>query len=164
WWKSSGLQLEWNLGAVDRVSAYGHVEVIQWWKSSNLKLRCANSAIHSETGIAKDHVEVLDWWKGSGLEMLWTTAAIDGASANGFCDVLNCWKSSGLQLKYPEIAIFSALRTEKIGVPDWWTSNTSFLKLTQSFQFCQSVDHLNSLGVNDMVRWWTRRGYVLPVH
>ncbi|KAI8810630.1 hypothetical protein BJ742DRAFT_666392, partial [Cladochytrium replicatum] len=68
----------------------GHVHVLDWWKSSGLKMIHTHDAANdaSENG----HVAVLDWWFYSGIKYGHTVRAIESASENWHIEVLEWWK------------------------------------------------------------------------
>jgi hypothetical protein len=93
--------------SVDWASEYGHVEVLEWWKNSGLKLLYSEYAIHMAS--ARGHINVLEWWKHSGLQLKYNSSALYEILE---CDYYGCyevkkklldwWVNSGLEVKYDE--------------------------------------------------------------
>ncbi|KAI9215993.1 hypothetical protein BC828DRAFT_409924 [Blastocladiella britannica] len=65
---------------MDWASKNGHVNVLDWWRNSGLKLQYSYQAM--DWASANGHVNVLDWWRDSGLELKYTHQAMDDASMN----------------------------------------------------------------------------------
>ena len=61
--------------AMDGASSKAHVAVLEWWKSSGLKIKRSTKAIDHAS--SNGHIVVLEWWKGSGLELKWTDMAMN---------------------------------------------------------------------------------------
>jgi len=110
--------LEVNEHFIACASGGGHVDALEWWKSSGLELKYSSDAMYwaSENG----HVDVLEWWKSSGLPLKYTMCAINHASRCGHVDVLEWWKNSGLDLKYDERSMDYASRNGHVSVLEWW--------------------------------------------
>ncbi len=80
---------------MDYASENGHVDVLEWWKNSGLKLKYSyNSLILS---CIHDKVNVLKWWFGSGLKCKYSKHLIAITDNN---DAYNClqWISENRNL------------------------------------------------------------------
>ncbi|KAI8807947.1 hypothetical protein BJ742DRAFT_678466, partial [Cladochytrium replicatum] len=94
WWKQSELQLEWTESAMDKASMRARIDVLNWWRDSGLELRWSTRAMdHSK------NVDVLEWWKSNGLDLMYDVYSIDLASQGGDNAKLEWWKNSGLELR-----------------------------------------------------------------
>jgi hypothetical protein len=124
WWKrqhkASGLPLK--IGRVmDMASTAGHVDVLEWWASSQLELKYDRHALQHASCHGK--VEVLQWWLGSGLQLIFDQEALTGATRHNRPEVLEWWDKSGLPIQYRMCDIEEALE-DAIGggedARDWW--------------------------------------------
>ena len=104
WWIShsiqfcGSLQLKYSKKALDRLSEYGHIKVLNFWIHSGLTLLWSDQAINMAA--SNNQISVLNWWKNSGLEFIYNEWAMDRASKNGHMNVLNWFKNSGFEPKY----------------------------------------------------------------
>jgi ankyrin repeat protein len=89
--------------ALTIASCNGHVNVLEWWLKSGLKLKYTEHALILASKYG--HVNVLDWWFKSGLPLKYDQHALHWASRNGHVNVLEWWKNSGLPLKYSNYAL-----------------------------------------------------------
>ncbi|KAI8810299.1 hypothetical protein BJ742DRAFT_867857 [Cladochytrium replicatum] len=153
----------------------GHLNVLRWWRASNLKMQYSPDAIDYAS---KDgHVAVLEWRKSSELDLLyssrangraWATGvvAIDNASSTGNLDILKCqtgrvdvldwWGSSGLDLVWDERAVDEASRKGHVAVLDWWKAIAIEMRWTRRVMDAASWEnHVAVLG------WWKSSGLSL---
>ncbi|KAI8803093.1 hypothetical protein BJ742DRAFT_909255 [Cladochytrium replicatum] len=106
----------------------GHVDVLEWWRSSGFDLKLRGNEIDSAStnghvAVENGHVVVLNWWKSSGLTLAYTTFAIDRASVKGHVHVLDWWKSSGLSITCSSAAVDGASGNGHVDVLKWWASS-----------------------------------------
>jgi len=121
WWKSSNLKLKYGTCAINIASHNGHINVLNWWKSSGLGLKYSDDAMDDAS--INGHINVLEWWKSSRLPLKYTTDSMDFASRCGHLNVLDWWKSSGLELKFTTDAMEVPLCHDFSNVLDWWKSS-----------------------------------------
>ncbi|TEB30308.1 hypothetical protein FA13DRAFT_1733611 [Coprinellus micaceus] len=124
WWKEQhkALGVPLKIGRVmDVASTAGHVEVLEWWATSQLEFNYDRHALHHASCHGK--VEVLQWWLGSGLQLLFDQEALTGATRHNRPEVLEWWDKSGLPIQYRMCDIEEALE-EAIGGGEaaraWW--------------------------------------------
>ncbi|KAG2015717.1 hypothetical protein CC2G_008961 [Coprinopsis cinerea AmutBmut pab1-1] len=124
WWKEQytlkGVPLK--IGRVmDMASTAGHVEVLEWWATSQLEFKYDRHALQHASCHGK--VEVLQWWLGSGLQLIFDQEALTGATRHNRPEVLEWWDKSGLPIQYRMCDIEEALE-DAIGGGDaaraWW--------------------------------------------
>ncbi|TFK44872.1 hypothetical protein BDQ12DRAFT_661523 [Crucibulum laeve] len=125
WWKRQhkerGLPLK--IGRVmDMASTAGHVDVLEWWATSQLEFKYDRHALQHASCHGK--VEVLEWWLGSGLQMIFDQEALTGATRHNRPEVLEWWDKSGLPIQYRMCDIEEALEDAIGGGQDareWWS-------------------------------------------
>ncbi|KAF9451490.1 hypothetical protein P691DRAFT_352456 [Macrolepiota fuliginosa MF-IS2] len=124
WWKAQyttqGLPLK--IGRVmDMAATAGHVEVLEWWATSQLEFNYDRHALQHASCHGK--VDVLQWWLGSGLQLIFDQEALVGATRHNRSDVLEWWDKSGLPIQYRMCDIEEALEDSIGGGADareWW--------------------------------------------
>ncbi|ORZ33479.1 hypothetical protein BCR44DRAFT_1462417 [Catenaria anguillulae PL171] len=68
WWlRRSGTPIEYGHEAMDIASAYGQLDVLQWFAGSGLELKY--TAVALDSAIRAQNDEVVSWWMESGLEV-----------------------------------------------------------------------------------------------
>ncbi|KAI8806605.1 hypothetical protein BJ742DRAFT_359877 [Cladochytrium replicatum] len=152
WWKSSGLKLKWTCYAIDEASSNGHVAVLEWWRWSGLRLEYSTKAMDS--AMVNGQIACLDWWRWSGLEMKWTYTK--GMGFTFHVAVLDWLKHSGLELNYDQRAMNRASWLRRLDVLDWWKSSGLPLKYTES-----CMEHASKHGHIDVLEWWRSSGLPL---
>lgn len=124
WWKQqyTTRNLTLKIGRVmDMASTAGHVEVLEWWATSQIEFKYDRLALQHASCHGK--VEVLDWWLGSGLQMIFDQEALVGATRHNRPEVLEWWDKSGLPIQYRMCDIEEALEDAIGGGEDarrWW--------------------------------------------
>ena len=106
---------------VDMASTAGHVEVLEWWATSQLEFNYDRHALQHASCHGK--VEVLQWWLGSGLQLLFDQEALTGATRHNRPEVLEWWDRSGLPIQYRMCDIEEALEDALGGgeaARAWW--------------------------------------------
>lgn len=106
WWKNSGLRMLYTSDAVNKVSNWGHTEILDWWRTfclqSESDFKYTSYAVDEAS--SNGYIQILAWWKRTclhdNIEFKYTERAIDEASENGWIEVLEWWESSGYVLKY----------------------------------------------------------------
>jgi len=95
WWFNSGLELRYNVSALDRALYKNHISVLEWWKKSGLLLKCSDNYLSLYYAVKLHNFEILEWWKNSGLslDLLYNIMMLYGD-----IHILNWWKNSGLSL------------------------------------------------------------------
>uniref|UniRef100_A0A6C0E5U3 Uncharacterized protein n=1 Tax=viral metagenome TaxID=1070528 RepID=A0A6C0E5U3_9ZZZZ len=154
WLKNSELQLAYSNYAMDLASEFGHINVLEWWKNSGLQLEYSMSVMDCASG--NGHINVLEWWKNSGLPLKYSDKALEWASGGGHINVLEWWKNSGLPLKYSDRALDLASGNGRIDVLEWWKNSGLPLKYSEDTLDCASGGgHINVL------EWWKNSGLPL---
>jgi hypothetical protein len=69
---------------MDWASRYGHITVLDWWKSSGLECKWSENAMDGAS--SEGHVAVLDWWFNSGLELKFSHLSLRHASVRNWLD------------------------------------------------------------------------------
>jgi hypothetical protein len=98
WFKNSGYEFKYNETAISYASDYGHIQVLEWFKNSGYEFKYNEDAIWHAS--RKGHIQVLEWFKKSGYEFKYNLGAINNASYRGNIQVLEWFKNSGYEFKY----------------------------------------------------------------
>jgi hypothetical protein len=88
---------------INNASAYGHVQVLEWFKKSGYKFKYDEWAINEAS--SNGNIQVLEWFKNSYYEFKYDKWAITYASQNGHIQVLEWFKNSGYKFKYNKYAL-----------------------------------------------------------
>jgi len=143
--------------AMRSASWHGHINVLEWWKNSGLKLYYDDVFIIAAIYNHDNAIKVLEWFKNSGLpiesESEWV---LNYASAYNNINILEWWKNSGLPLKYDENAIGLASSKSHIGVLEWWKNSGLELKYDNSI-----LDDASMNGHINVLEWWKNSGLPL---
>ncbi|KAI9333188.1 hypothetical protein DFJ73DRAFT_854660 [Zopfochytrium polystomum] len=131
--------------AIDQACAMGHLEILDCWKESGLRLKYSPAAMDDPSRAG--HVSVLQWWKDSRLKIKYSVRAVDGASRNGQVPVLEWWKDSGYHMKYSVAAVDGVLWGQSLDVLRWWERSGLELRVTERRVVSQSP-------WSDKYRWW----------
>src|ERR1700744_4006768 len=107
--------------SIEKASANGHIDVLNWLKNNGFEFKYINDAINSAS--KKGHIAVLDWFKNSGFQFKYTNYTIDWASSNGYVAVLNWFKNSDFEFKYTSDAIYWASIYGHVAVLNWFKNN-----------------------------------------
>ena len=157
-WQKSGYEQTLPNYAINRISSFGHVKILEWWGTSKLDLGYSEDAIDDASKYG--HIHVLDWWlstsKNYKLELKYSVDAMDCASRNGRTDVLQWWANSGLELKYTSYAIDIASACKNIKILKWWKSSGLELKYTN-----YAIDKASANGHIKILKWWKKSGLEL---
>jgi ankyrin repeat protein len=113
--------------ALNWASQEGHINVLEWWKKSNLKLKYTDHAL--DWASLHGHINVLEWWKKSNLKLKYTSRALNWASESGHINVLEWWKNSGLKLKYDSCMVIENKTPHGhiIGRSKWWWESSGLI-------------------------------------
>ncbi|KAI8813167.1 hypothetical protein BJ742DRAFT_767785 [Cladochytrium replicatum] len=76
---------EMSVKVINLASENGHVDALEWGKSSGLQLKCNRYAIDNAS--SKGHLEVLKCCKANGLEIRWSEVATTNAIRNGHTEL-----------------------------------------------------------------------------
>ena len=84
---------------MDWASLHGHINVLEWWKKSNLKLKYTKDALNFASHNGR--INVLEWWKNSGLKLKYDADyAVGNKTWNTVPRSKWWWESSGLIINY----------------------------------------------------------------
>ncbi|KAH6610643.1 hypothetical protein Trco_000663 [Trichoderma cornu-damae] len=108
--------------AMDGASKNGHIQILQWWKQSELPLLYTEVSLEQASG--NGLISVLDWWRDAaapdhsialkpGRSLLW-------AARNGQADVLRWWLASGITIGYDGGVAWTASRWGHAHVLETW--------------------------------------------
>uniref|UniRef100_A0A6C0EAJ2 Ankyrin repeat protein n=1 Tax=viral metagenome TaxID=1070528 RepID=A0A6C0EAJ2_9ZZZZ len=99
YWKNSydNSLLEYDYEAIDDASTNGHIDVLNWWLHSGLRLEYTEKTIDIASECSK--INVLEWWKNSGLKLKYTERAFDGVIHAKTKISHDWWIKSGLKIK-----------------------------------------------------------------
>ena len=126
---------------INNASAYGHVQVLEWFKNSGYKFKYDEWAIYEAS--SNGNIQVLEWFKNSGYEFKYTKKAINFAASNGYIQVLEWFKNSGYEFKYDEGAINYAFLKGYDTVLEWFKNSGYKFKYTKSafgiFNLCELI-------------------------
>lgn len=119
WWKESKLRLEYTEDSMDVASQNGFTHILEWWKNSGLRLKYSEKAM--DLASIAGYVSVLEWWRKSNLPLKYSAFGTDYASINGHLRVLQWWDSSGLPFRYSEQGISGSIVVQdRVDVALWW--------------------------------------------
>jgi hypothetical protein len=110
-----------RISILDKASAKGHVNVLEWYLNNKLHLNYTESAL--DDAVYYNHINVLDWWFKSNLPLKYSTMSIEYASWMSNINVLEWWIKSNLPLKYSDIVLDLASENEHINVLEWWINS-----------------------------------------
>ena len=88
---------------INNASAYGHVQVLEWFKNSGYKFKYDENAI--KWASCNGNIQVLEWFKNSGFEFKYNDNAFIRAYENRHVQVIEWFKNSGYKLKYYKSAL-----------------------------------------------------------
>jgi len=152
-----GLNIFDNTELINQASLNGRIDVLDWWKGSELTFQYDNLSM--DLASENDHINVLDWWKNSAFELKYSHYAMDLASKHNRVDVLDWWKNSGLILCYSTYAMDLASMCGRVDVLNWWKNNSNeFTELKYSFYAMEWASHSGHINVLD---WWKSSGLKL---
>ncbi|KAJ3024932.1 UNVERIFIED_CONTAM: hypothetical protein HDU68_007649 [Siphonaria sp. JEL0065] len=152
WKHESGVpHLLWTSGAMDKASAAGRIDLLQWWVESGLELKWKARAI--DWASEKGYNHVLQWWVDSGLRLLYSSWAVDWASQSGHTHTLEWWVGSGLELKFSDQSIVLASLNGHVAVLDWWDHHSD---VDETITWEVSPDIL-SQSPQSVLDWWRDR-------
>ncbi|KAI9354110.1 hypothetical protein DFJ73DRAFT_320419 [Zopfochytrium polystomum] len=160
WWLDSGLQLRYSSTAMDSASLNNRLATLQWWKDARGRLGELQYTEYSLRGCSP---ATLQWWRDSGLPLVYDDGALDGAQSVA---VLDWWRGSGLALRYSATALGNASFAGQIEILEWWLRSGLELRYSEG-----SIDNAGGLeprgdGTGDtarvkVLRWWKKSGLSL---
>ncbi|KAJ3021656.1 UNVERIFIED_CONTAM: hypothetical protein HDU68_009519 [Siphonaria sp. JEL0065] len=80
---------QFEFASIDHASRKGQIELLEWWKTSGLRLRYSYRALLWAS--LNGHVEVLEWWMSSGLEVQWNEHVHSSLAAKFPKEVQEWW-------------------------------------------------------------------------
>lgn len=158
-------ELKWSLWyshrCVDWPSKFGHVHILEWWRSTCERLRIPFRYSQASLDLASNYgqLNVLDWWEkvqqhSQRILFKYTKDAIDRASSP---HVLDWWlrmhQLYGIELKYSTRSIDYCKDTQ---ILDWWLS----VYLTYGIKMKYKMTSINSASANGdkaILNWWFLR-------
>ncbi|KAG0142878.1 hypothetical protein CROQUDRAFT_97026 [Cronartium quercuum f. sp. fusiforme G11] len=147
-----GIPKQLNENSIDEASRNGHVNILEWWKQSNLKLTYSINSLNLAT--QNSNLNVLNWWKCSGLELKIGNVLDFGLTL----DSLNWWKKSGLNLNYSKLALYQASCQGNLNVLDWWLNESGLQLVFDKDVLIGSTKN----GKVESLNWWSKSG--LTIH
>ncbi|KAL7747789.1 hypothetical protein RI367_006913 [Sorochytrium milnesiophthora] len=144
-WQPSSQRLGYTSAAVDRASACGHVDVLEWWKRNfRSELKYTSAAIDDAS--ANGMTEVLDWWRTSGLELRYSERALLGVNK---LEVLKWWRQSDIDIKqYAAGVLDTATYRGKVDVLQAWKVSGLLSK------YLPTSDVMDSAQDKQTLQWW----------
>ncbi|ORY44322.1 hypothetical protein BCR33DRAFT_785022 [Rhizoclosmatium globosum] len=139
--------------SIDNASAKGQVELLQWWKESNLSLEYTEKSVLE--ACRNGHVDVIQWWLDSGLPIKYKDwLGVDGvmvaAAEGGHVDVMKVWSGSGLEFNVSDIEIDVASANGHVDVLEWCTGESK-----HEFRWStQALDMASANGYVNVLDWW----------
>ena len=131
---------------MDWASRNGHIDILEWYKNSELNFRHTENAINYASG--NGHINILRWFKNSGFEFKYTDYAIDWASENGHINILEWFKNSGFEFKYTDYAIDWASENGYVNVLEWFKNSGFELKYST-----RAIDWASENGYVNVLEW-----------
>lgn len=155
-WRTSGLPLVYSELALNGATRYSEFACLEWWKTSGLPLKIGNVLDYASMD---QSAQTLGWWARSGLEGKYSKKALYHASCAGSLAVLDWWKASGLALLYDEDVVVGATKHGRVDCLDWWERSALELKYT-AFEIEEAIEDCLAGGDarEEVKRWWTQRG------
>ena len=147
---------------MDEASKEGRINVLEWWKNSELHLEYTKESLRCASSIG--NIDVLNWWKNSGLSLEYNHEAIDYASQHGNIHVLSWWKDSGLKLKYSVWSLTYPLYACKIDVLEWWKN--SGLPFDNTHNVINTCLHIlrNTPDTTNVLQWLSNNSSLLNIN
>ncbi|KAJ1536484.1 hypothetical protein HK096_010354 [Nowakowskiella sp. JEL0078] len=145
---------------MDRASAEGHVDVLQWWLASNKKPLYTFNAV---LGASRNgHLHVLNWWRHCGLKFDWRLDSVTAAAQNGFTKVLDWWlehEEDALRSEWTmenfwniQYGLVGACKNGNVCVLDWFKNNGFFDTIAKYRG--EAMQTAFSLGHTEVLDWW----------
>ncbi|KAJ1545901.1 hypothetical protein HK096_005802 [Nowakowskiella sp. JEL0078] len=146
--------------AIDNASASGFVEVLEWWRTSELPLKWTGKALSeaSQNGF----VHILDWWNTHGfLEnpacYKWVQHAFDIANFKGRVNVLAWWRKSRIKVQTDDV-VFLACSSGHTSVLDFWKGD---MRESRILWDERSINEASEYGIVNVLEWWKCSGLQL---
>ena len=145
--------------AIDATSAYGHVDMIEWWFTSPhtpTDKKYTTDAIDWASDYG--HVDMVEWWFTSPHapeDKKYTANAIAMASANGHVNMVEWWFTSPhapKDKKYTAYAIDGASANGHVDMVEWWFTSPHAPEDKEYTE--DAIDRASQMGHVDMVEWW----------
>jgi Flavoprotein len=162
WWRdySDSSTKEHSADAMDGASRAGHINILDWWLSSELPLRYTERALESAS--AEGRVDVLEWWKNASLS---TSSSPDPiplkvgksvllAAQSGKTESLAWWDASGIPYTHAESVARIASTYGHIHVLQLWYR----LKGAKMIFDNQVLVGATRSGHDDVLEWWRTSG------
>ncbi|KAL5336668.1 hypothetical protein BJX70DRAFT_275177 [Aspergillus crustosus] len=161
WWRDAPAlpNKEYIADAVDGASRAGFIDVLEWWRTSDLELRYTERAL--EAASAEGRVNVLDWWK-KAAELAPRTRPLPPkvgksvllAAQSGRTASLAWWDASGIPYTHAESVARIASTHGHVHVLDFWYK----LKGAKMIFDCQVLVGATKNGHDNVLEWWRRSG------
>lgn len=124
WWvrSPSFLEKQYDSEALNGASGRGFVQVLEWWRRSNLPLKYTEAAFESAS--SKGHLHVLEWWREAFIQDPTIAPkpgrALLAAAQSGQTEVMRWWEQSGIPVDHHDGVCKMAGRHGQVKVLDLW--------------------------------------------
>ncbi|KAL4865612.1 hypothetical protein BDV12DRAFT_188087 [Aspergillus spectabilis] len=161
WWRDAPAlpNKEYIADAMDGASRAGFLDVLEWWRTSDLELRYTERALESAS--AEGRVDVLDWWKKAAETaprtrplLLKVGKSVLLAAQSGRTASLAWWDASGIPYTHAESVARIASTHGHVHVLDFWYK----LKGSKMIFDCQVLVGPTKNGHDNVLEWWRRSG------
>lgn len=143
---------------VDTASSRGFIDVLEWWRTSDLAFRFTERALESASGAGR--LEVLEWWKNTAIDStlppieLQPGKSVTLAAQTGCAESLAWWDSSGIPYGHGDSVARIASNHGHVHVLGCWHQ----LKGNKMVFDNQVLVGATKNGHVDVLDWWKRSG------
>ena len=161
WWQDTPVlpNKEYIADAMDGASRAGFIDVLEWWRSSDLELRYTERAL--EAASAEGRIAVLEWWKRAAANAPVTNPvplkvgkSVLLAAQSGRAESIAWWDASGIPYSHAESVARIASTHGHVHVLELWHE----LKGAKMIFDCQVLVGPTKNGHDNVLDWWRRSG------
>ena len=157
WWAKSPsfLEKQYDHEALNGASMRGFVQVLEWWRRSNLPLKYTEAAF--EAASSKGHLHVLEWWREAYIQdpsiVPKPGRSLLAAAQWGQCEVIRWWEESGIPVDHQDGVCKLASRWGQVKVLELWRTLRGDDKITFDNQILiEPTVHAHV----HVLEWWRR--------